>query len=119
DDKLAAGDRNAVERLDAVDVDEVCRLGEPERHGRNEALAPGEHAAVLGGKFGEQRDRFVDRFRRMITECGGPHCAMDACLPGLSQRLQTNARGGIRCQMTERSNCEYYHPTSDHPISDL
>ena len=53
DDEFAANNGNAVERLDAVDIDEVRGLGEPECHGRNEALAAGEDTAVLGGKFGE------------------------------------------------------------------
>jgi hypothetical protein len=46
-DELAVGNREAVERRDAIDVDEMRRLGEPERHGRHQALAAGEHAAVL------------------------------------------------------------------------
>ena len=54
--------------VDAVDVDEMRRLGEPERHGRHQALAAGQHAAVLGGDFGEQGDRLVDGFRRVIAE---------------------------------------------------
>ena len=92
DDKLSAGDGNAVECLDAVDIDKVRGLGKPERHGRNEALAAGEDAAVVVGKFGEQRDRFVDRFRRVIAECGGLHFAMDAPFTGGSQRRRTDVR---------------------------
>ena len=57
-----------VERRDAVDIDEMRRLGEPERHGRHQALAAGEHAAVLGGDLGEERDRLVDGFRRVVAE---------------------------------------------------
>jgi hypothetical protein len=68
DDELATGDSNAIERLDAIDVDEVRGPGEPERHGRNETLAAGQDPAVLLSKFGEQRHRFVDRFRRVIAE---------------------------------------------------
>jgi hypothetical protein len=68
DHELAASDRNAAERLDPVDVDQVGGLGEPECHGRDETLAAGENAAVVRGKFGKQRDRFVDRFRRVIAE---------------------------------------------------
>ncbi len=68
DDKLAVGDREAIERRDAVDVDQMRGLGEPERHGRHQALAAGEHAAVLRRHLGEQRDRLVDRFRRVIAE---------------------------------------------------
>ena len=68
DDELAAFDRQPVERLDAVDVDEMRRLGEPERHGGHQALAAGEHAAVLRRQFGEHRHRLVDGFRRVIAE---------------------------------------------------
>ncbi len=60
--------REPVERLDAVDVDEMGGLGEPERHGRDEALAAGEHASVLRGDFGEQRHRLIDGFRRVVAE---------------------------------------------------
>ena len=55
DAELAVRDREPVERRDAVDVDEMRRLGEPERHGRHQALAAGQHAAVVRGNFGEQR----------------------------------------------------------------
>ena len=54
DDELAVGNRQPVERRDAVDVDEMRRLGEPERHGRHQTLAAGEHAAVVAGDFGEK-----------------------------------------------------------------
>ena len=47
DEELAVGDREAIERGDAVDVDEMRGLGEPERHGRHQALPAGQHAAVL------------------------------------------------------------------------
>ncbi len=76
DDELAVGNGDAVERLDAVDVDEMRRPGEPKRHDWNETLAAGQHAAVVGGKFGKQRDGLVDRFRRVIAECRGLHRAM-------------------------------------------
>src|SRR4029077_7070901 len=75
DDELAVDDGDAIERLDAIDVDEMRRLGGPKRHGRDETLAAGQHTAVVGGKFGEQRDRLVDRFRRVIAECRGLHRA--------------------------------------------
>ena len=68
DHELAVGDGEPIERIDAVDVDEMSRLGEPERHGRHQALAAGEHASVLRGDFGEQRHRLIDGFRRVITE---------------------------------------------------
>jgi len=49
-------------------IDEVRGLGEPERHGRHQALAAGEHAAVLRRDLGEQRDCLVNRFRCVIPE---------------------------------------------------
>ena len=68
DDKLAVRDREAIERRDAIDVDKMRRLGEPERHRRHQALAAGEHASILRRDLGEQRDGFVDGFRRVIAE---------------------------------------------------
>ena len=41
DAKLAIGNFEAFERRDAIDIDKMARLGEPERHGRNQALAAG------------------------------------------------------------------------------
>ena len=38
---------DAVELGDLVDVDQMRRLGQPERHDRHQALAAGQHAAVL------------------------------------------------------------------------
>jgi len=64
---------DAVERGDAVDVDEMRGLGQPERHGGHEALAAGEHAAVLRRDLGQQRDRFVDGFRRVVAKRRGLH----------------------------------------------
>src|SRR5262249_6930585 len=92
DEELAARDGNSVERLDAVDVDEVRRLGQPERHRRNEALPAGQYPAVVGGVFREQRDRFVDCFWRVIAKYRGLHGAMDARSTGSSQRRRTTER---------------------------
>ena len=68
DRKLAVGHRDTIERRDAVDVDEVGGLGEPERHGRNQALAAGKNAAVFRRDLGEQRDCLVNRLRCVIPE---------------------------------------------------
>ena len=110
DDKFAADDGEPVKRLDAVDIDEVRGLGEPKRHSRDEALAAGEDAAVLGGKFGKQRDRFVDRFRRVIAEGGRLHRAMDAPFTGGSQSPRADVSS--RRSDDENSSAEYYHPAS-------
>ncbi len=75
DDELAVRHRDAVERRDAVDVDEMRRLGEAKRHGRHQALTAGQHASVLAGDFGEESDRLIDGFRRMIAECRRLHRA--------------------------------------------
>src|SRR5436190_2688225 len=96
DREFAVGDRDPIERLDAIDIDEVRGLGEPECHGRHEALTAGQDAAVVGGKFGEQRDRFVDRFRRVIAENRRLHRTMDACLAAPSQRWGTGDGRKVR-----------------------
>src|SRR5205823_15017173 len=44
-----------------------------ERHRGNQALAAREHTAVLRRNFGQNRDRFFDRFRRVIGERRGLH----------------------------------------------
>ena len=68
DDELAVGNREPIERGDAVDVDEMRRLGEPKRHGRHQALPAGQHAAVLAGDLRENGDRLVDGFRRVVAK---------------------------------------------------
>ncbi len=68
DGELAARNGDAVERFDPVDVDEVRRLGEPERHRRHETLAAGKDAAIVAGHLRQQGDRLVDGLRRVIAE---------------------------------------------------
>ena len=85
DAEPAVLNHDAIEPVDAVDVDEMLRPRQPERHGRNEALPAGQHAAVVVGKFGEQSQRFVDSFRRVIAECRGLHRAM--FIAGLDFRI--------------------------------
>jgi hypothetical protein len=60
--------RVRIESLHAVDVDEVRRQREPQRHRRHQALAAGEHAAVLGRDARQGRDRVLDRPRCVILE---------------------------------------------------
>ena len=48
DRELAVRDRDPAERRDAVDVDEMRRPRQPERHDRHEALPARQHAAVVG-----------------------------------------------------------------------
>ena len=73
DAKLAVLDRQALERGDAVDVDEMRRPRQAECHDRHQALAAGQDAAVLRRHLGQQRDGFVDRLRCVIAERGGLH----------------------------------------------
>ena len=54
-----AGD--LVEPCDLVDVDEMRRLGQPERHDRHQALPARQHAAVLRRDFRQNLQRLVER----------------------------------------------------------
>ena len=76
DAELAAVDRDLVQLLDAVDVDEVRRLRQPERHDRHEALPARQHPAVVGRDLRQHRDRFVERLRRVVAKGGGFHRAL-------------------------------------------
>ena len=71
DRELAVRRPRAVELRDAVDVDEMRRPRQPERHDRHEALPAGQHAAVVGRDLRQRRDRLVDRLRRVIPKGGG------------------------------------------------
>src|SRR5262249_51521367 len=53
---------------DRVDVDEMRRARETERHAGDEALAAGEDASVLRRKPGEHGDGLIDGARRVIDE---------------------------------------------------
>ncbi len=68
DAELAVGNRKALERRDIINVDKMARLGEPERHGRHQALAAGQYPAILRRHLGQQRDGLVDGFRRVVAE---------------------------------------------------
>ncbi len=83
DDELAVGDGEALERGDAVDVDEMRRLGEPKRHGRHQTLPAGQHAAVLAGDLRQNGDRLVDGFRRVVAKRRRLHRAGFNCGVGL------------------------------------
>ena len=66
-----AGD--AVEAFDFVDVDQMRRLGQPERHDRHQALPAGQHAAVLRRDLRQNLQRLVERARHMADEGCGFH----------------------------------------------
>ena len=61
------------ERRDAVDVDQMARPRQPERHGGHETLAAGQDAAVLGGQLRQQGDGFLDGGGRVIEKWSGFH----------------------------------------------
>ena len=73
DAEPAVLDLEAVELADAVDVDQMLRPRQPERHGRHEALPAGQHAAVVVGVSRQQVQRFGDGFGGVVLERGGLH----------------------------------------------
>ena len=73
DAQLAVLDRKPLERRDAVDVDQMARPRQPERHGGHKALPAGQDTAVLGRHLRQQGDGFLDGFGRVIVEGGGFH----------------------------------------------
>ena len=73
DAEPAVLDPDAVELADAVDVDQMLRPRQPERHGRHQALPAGQHAAVVLGVAGEQVERFRDGLGGVVLERGGLH----------------------------------------------
>ena len=78
------------EGLYAVDIDQMGGFGEPERHGRHQALTAGEHAAILRGDLGEQRYGFIDRLRRMIAKRRRLHWLVSTL--GLTYVFERDAR---------------------------
>ena len=66
-------DRDLRQFLDAVDVDQMRRLRQPERHDRHQALPARQHPAVVGRDLRQHRDRLSERLRRVIAEGGGFH----------------------------------------------
>ena len=73
DEQSAVLHFEAVQARDAVDVDEVPRPRQAERHGRHQALTAGQHAAVVARVLGEQRDGFLDGPGRVVVEWRGFH----------------------------------------------
>ena len=70
----------SVEPLDFVDVDQMRRLCQPERHDRHQALPAGENPAILGRHFGEHFQRLIERFRHVADEGRGFHAAVSVRL---------------------------------------
>ncbi len=73
DPQLVAIDLDGRKLLNPVDVDEVRRLRQPERHDRDEALPARQHAAVLRRDLRQHRDRLGERLRCVIAEGSGFH----------------------------------------------
>jgi hypothetical protein len=101
DRKAAVLDRELFQRRDAVDVDQMRRLRQPERHGGHETLPAGEDAAVLGRERTKQRDRLLDARRRVVFErCGLQRVCVRAdrkfmCMLTIAVRgSQRDRRGG-------------------------
>ena len=73
-----------MQRLDAINVDEMRGLGEAKRHDGDETLPAREDAAILGRHFSERLDGFFYRFRRVVTKGRGFHFCFDRpVMPGL------------------------------------
>ena len=75
DHQAIAVDREPVEPGDFVDVDQMRRLRQPERHDRHEALPARQHAAVLRRDLGQSLQRLIERPRHMADERRGLHAA--------------------------------------------
>src|SRR5689334_22555675 len=71
----AALDREPVQSGDAVDVDEVRRTRQAQRHGGYQGLPAGQNASLVLCDVGEQGDRIVQGAGGMENEGGGFHCA--------------------------------------------
>ena len=81
--QLVAIDLDGREFRNPVDVNEVSRLRQPERHDRDEALPARQDAAVLRRDLRQHRDRLGERLRGVIAEGSGLHSVdLSAVLPG-------------------------------------
>ena len=64
-----------VEAADAVDVHQHGGRGQAEAHGRDEALAAGQHLGVIA-VLGEQGQRLVNCAGRVEVECRWDHLVL-------------------------------------------
>src|SRR5262249_47702203 len=62
-----------VERRDRIDVDEVRRFRQTERHGGHQTLPTGQDASVLGCMLAEQSDRLAYVGRGVVDEARWLH----------------------------------------------
>ncbi len=63
---------DAAQTVDAVDIDEMRRLGQAQFHHRYQTVAAGQHLAVVA-ELDKQRQNFIDRVRAMILERSRRH----------------------------------------------
>jgi len=75
----------------AAQIDQVTRLGQPEVHQRDQALAPGQHPGLGIGMLGEQPDRLVQGggggvVKRRWFQRRPPECALPMLLPARTRR---------------------------------
>jgi len=64
-----------VEPDNLIDIDEVGRLGEAERHDRDKALTACQDAAVFRCDVGQNPQRLVERLRHVADEGRGLHAS--------------------------------------------
>ncbi len=89
DPELAVGFLDRIEPGDAVHVDQVSGIGEPELHHRDQALAAGQHFGVVAmGR--EQIQGLGELVRPVVLETGGQHPAF----PFL-RRARTRSRAAL------------------------
>ena len=72
DDQVLAVHPDTAQAGDVSEVDQDLGLGEPELHGRNEAVPPGQQLAVLA-VFLQQAERFLEGGRRLVSEASWMH----------------------------------------------
>jgi hypothetical protein len=70
--QLAAVLAHIIERVDAIDVDEARRTGEPKIHRRHETLSAGKDLPFLAVR-GKEIERIVNRAGRKISKRDGFH----------------------------------------------
>ena len=94
---------HVAEPVDAVDIDEMTRLRQPEAHQGNEALAAGQDLGVIA-KFPEQRDGLGERRRGVVREFARDHghsspdncvySAMSSLVAGILQEPESGVGSG-------------------------
>ena len=117
DHELAVGCRHASQRFDAVDVDEMRRACQPERHRRHEALPARKHAAIVRRDPRERGDGLIDRLWRVVAELRGFHRLLVAWIERSEIRVRlvnwdavpdfADARSGLQPPVVRFHNWDY------------